>query len=51
LAQGEMAPEDASEILDIVLSNLTFYDSSTGEFNVTIDNGIIISGSVTVPEG
>ena len=51
LAQGEMAPEDASEILDIVLSNLTFYDSATGEFNVTIDNGIIISGSVTVPEG
>jgi len=51
LAQGEMAPEDASEILDIVLSNLTFYDSSTGEFNVTIDNGIIILGSVTVPEG
>ncbi len=51
LAQEEMAPEDASEILDIVLSNLTFYDSATGEFNVTIDNGIIISGSVTVPEG
>ena len=51
LAQEEMAPEDASEILDIVLSNLTFYDSATGKFNVTIDNGIIISGSVTVPEG
>jgi len=51
LAQEDMAPEDASEILDIVLSNLTFYDSATGEFNVTIDNGIIISGSVTVPEG
>ena len=51
LAQEEMAPEDASEILDIVLSNLTFYDSATEEFTVTIDNGIIISGSVTVPEG
>ncbi|HOV53827.1 MAG TPA: hypothetical protein PK630_04860, partial [Fervidobacterium sp.] len=51
LTQEEMAPEDASEILDIVLSNLTFYDSATEEFNVTIDNGIIISGSVTVPEG
>jgi len=51
LAQEEMAPEDASEILDIVLSNLTFYDSATEEFTVTIDNGIIILGSVTVPEG
>ena len=51
LAQEEMAPEDASEILDIVLSNLTFYDSATKKFTVTIDNGIIISGSVIVPEG
>lgn len=51
LTQEEMAPEDASEILDIVLSNLTFYDSATEEFTVTIDNGIIILGSVTVPEG
>ena len=51
LAEGEMAPEDASEILGIVLSNLTFYDSATKTLTVTIDNGLTIKVSITVPEG
>ncbi|MGB4752458.1 MAG: hypothetical protein WBH60_07480, partial [Fervidobacterium sp.] len=51
LAAEGITPEQVSQILNIVYSNLTFYDSATKTLTVTIDNAITIKASITVPEG
>jgi len=51
LAGESTTPEQVSQILNIVYSNLTFYDSATKTFTVTIDNGLTIKASMIVPEG
>ena len=51
ITEENVTPEQVSGILDIVYSNLTFYDNATKTLTITLDNGITIKASVTVPEG
>jgi|GEM_PF-718849 len=51
LAEESTTPEEVSQILNIVYSNLTFYDSASKTLTVTIDNGVTIKASIIVPEG